>query len=122
MPARETSRQKVSKASARALGAAFGVTVGQHRGVHGAGRGPGNAVDLEPRLFEQAIEHAPGEGAMRAAALEREIDEKRDRDLPRFYAAWRRAALALALALHDDALGRQQLAACPSDPIARVWM
>ncbi len=27
--------------------------------------------------FQQAIEHAPGEGAMRAAALQREIGEKR---------------------------------------------
>jgi hypothetical protein len=41
----------------------------EHRRVHGAGRGAGNAVDLQPRLFEQPIEHAPGEGAVRAAAL-----------------------------------------------------
>ena len=27
-----------------------------------------------PRLFEQAVEHAPGEGAMGAAALQGEID------------------------------------------------
>ena len=29
------------------------------------------------RLFQQAIEHAPGEGAVRAAALQRKIDQDR---------------------------------------------
>ena len=56
------------------FGAAIGVAVGQHGGVHGAGRGAGDAVDLEPRLFQQPVEHAPGEGAVRAAALQGEVD------------------------------------------------
>ena len=51
------------------------MAVDQHRGVHRAGGGAGDAVDLEPGLFQQAVEHAPGEGAMRAAALEGEVDE-----------------------------------------------
>ena len=32
---------------------------------------------VQPRLFEQPVEHAPGEGAVRAAALQREIDQDR---------------------------------------------
>ncbi len=33
--------------------------------------------DLEPGLLEQTVEHAPGEGAVRPAALERQVDENR---------------------------------------------
>ena len=51
------------------------IAVGQHRGVHGTGRGAGDAVDPQPWLFEQPVEHAPGEGAVRAAALQREVDQ-----------------------------------------------
>jgi hypothetical protein len=47
------------------IGRARRMTIGQHGRVHGAGRGAGNAVDLEPGLLEQPIQHAPGEGAMR---------------------------------------------------------
>jgi len=52
-----------------------GVTVGHHRGIHGAGRGPGYGLDREPRLLEQPVEHPPGEGAVRAAALQGEVDQ-----------------------------------------------
>ncbi len=48
--------------------------VGEHDGIDRAGRGAGNALDLEAAVVEQLIEHAPGEGAMRAAALQREVD------------------------------------------------
>ena len=60
---------------ARAGRPALLMAVDQHRGVHRARGCPGDAVDLEPGLFQQTIEHAPGERAMRAAALQREIDE-----------------------------------------------
>ena len=30
---------------------------------------------VEPALLEQPVEHAPGEGAVRAAALQREVDQ-----------------------------------------------
>jgi hypothetical protein len=45
------------------------MAVDQDSRIHSAGRGAGNAVDPEPGLLEQAIEHAPGEGAMCAPAL-----------------------------------------------------
>src|SRR5204862_3751035 len=45
-----------------------------HGGVHGAGAGGGDAVDEEAVVRQQSVEHAPGEGAMRAPALQREID------------------------------------------------
>ena len=49
-------------------------TMGQHGGVDGAGTRRGDAFKREPLLFQQAIEDTPGEGAMTAAALERQID------------------------------------------------
>ena len=35
----------------------------------------GDRLDLEPRLLEQPIEHAPGEGAKGPAALKGEVDK-----------------------------------------------
>ena len=49
------------------------MTIGQHRGVHGAGRCTGNADGEEPGLLQQPIQHAPGEGAMGASTLESQI-------------------------------------------------
>ena len=51
------------------------MAVDQHRGVHRAGGGAGNAVDRQPRLLQQPVEHAPGEGAVRPASLQGEIDQ-----------------------------------------------
>ena len=48
--------------------------VGEHHRVHGAGGGAGDAVDGDPPVGQQLVEHAPGEGAMRPAALEGEVD------------------------------------------------
>ena len=48
--------------------------VGQHDGVDRAGRRAGNAIDRQPPVLEQMVEHAPGERAVRAAALQREVD------------------------------------------------
>ena len=45
-------------------------------GVHRAGGGGGDAFDLDVVLLEQAVERAPGEGAVRAAALQREVDDR----------------------------------------------
>src|SRR6185312_4662762 len=59
---------------ARARGAALDVALRQHRGVDRAGAGAADALDAELPVLEQAVEHAPGEGAMRAATLQREID------------------------------------------------
>src|SRR6185437_3711759 len=49
-------------------------SVGEHDGINRTGRGAGNAFDLKPAVVEQMVEHAPGEGAERAAALQRQID------------------------------------------------
>jgi hypothetical protein len=62
---------------ARALRAAMGEAVGQHGGIHRAGRGAGDRLDLEPWFLQQAIECTPGERAMRTAALQREVDKNR---------------------------------------------
>ena len=60
-----------------ARGSTLGPAVREHCGVHGARRRAGDGLDLQPRLLEQPVEHAPGEGAMRAAALQGEVDQQR---------------------------------------------
>jgi len=62
---------------ARTLRPAGGVTIGQHRGVHRPGRSARDAVDVQPGLLEQPVQRAPGKGTMRAAALQRKVDENR---------------------------------------------
>ena len=59
---------------ARALASVERKAIGEHDGVYAAGAGGGNAVEADALVFQQAIEHAPGEGAVTAAALERQID------------------------------------------------
>jgi hypothetical protein len=54
-----------------ALGAAPHEAANQNRAVHCAGGCAGDRFDLQPRLLEEAVEHAPGERAMGSAALER---------------------------------------------------
>jgi hypothetical protein len=49
----------------------------QQRRVDGAGAGPHDRRHIERLLLEQAIERAPGEGAMRAASLKRDIHAER---------------------------------------------
>ena len=66
---------KFLKGLPRARGPTFDIAVGEHRGVHRAGRRAGNTVDFKPGLFEQTIENAPGERPMRASALQRKIDK-----------------------------------------------
>ncbi len=62
---------------ARALCPAGGVALRQHHGVQGAGTGAAEPFDDDALILEQPVEHAPGERAMRAAALQREIDAAR---------------------------------------------
>ena len=59
---------------ARALAAVERQAVGEHDGIDAAGAGRGDAVEADALVFQQAIEHAPSEGAVAAAALERQID------------------------------------------------
>ncbi len=58
----------------RALRSPLGKAGGERRGIHGARARPAQPADLEVVVLEQAVEHAPREGAVRAAALEREIE------------------------------------------------
>ena len=62
---------------ARAGGATRRVAVDQHGGVHRPGGGAGDAVDAQPLLFEQAVQHAPCKRPMGAPALQREIHQDR---------------------------------------------
>ena len=65
---------ELGKPLARGRRPAAGEPVGQHHRVEGAGRGAGNTGDLEPLIGQQLVDHAPGEGAVGAAPLQREID------------------------------------------------
>src|SRR5262249_15540115 len=60
--------------AARALPAALGQTRGQRHRVDGAGAGGADGAELNRLILEQAVEHAPGEGAVRPPALERKIE------------------------------------------------
>src|SRR5215469_1300904 len=53
------------------LGAAPHEAANQNRAVHCAGGCAGDRFNLKPSLFEEAVEHAPGERAMGSTALER---------------------------------------------------
>jgi len=57
-----------------ALSAGLGDAASDDRSVHGPGAGADNALDLKQIKAEDAIENAPGEGAMRAAALQSQMD------------------------------------------------
>src|SRR5581483_12437783 len=47
----------------------------QHdRGIDRAGAGAAHRLELDATVLDQRVEHAPGEGSMRAAALQCEID------------------------------------------------
>ena len=65
---------EVGKAGARDVRPAASEAVGDHHRVHRAGRRAGDAFDREAPVLEDVVEHAPGEGAVRAATLKREID------------------------------------------------
>lgn len=51
-----------------------GEAAAQDRRVHGARRGSGKAIHADPGLFQQSVEHTPGESTMSAAPLQGKID------------------------------------------------
>ena len=65
---------EIGEALARFIAPAARQSVGEQHGVDRAGGRAGDALDLEPPVIEQVIEHAPAERAIGAAALQREID------------------------------------------------
>ena len=58
----------------RAGAAALAQAEGEDGGIDGAGRGAGHAFEIQPILIQQPLQHAPGEGAMGAAALQGQVD------------------------------------------------
>ncbi len=65
---------EIGEPLARFIAPAARQPVGEQHGVDGAGGSAGDALDLQPPVVEQVIEHAPAERAVGAAALQREID------------------------------------------------
>ena len=59
---------------ARAVAAVLQHALGQHDGVHRARAGAGDGLDVEAAVGQDLVEHAPGERAMRSAALQGERD------------------------------------------------
>src|SRR5690606_17601751 len=46
-------------------------------GVHRPCGGPGNAIDLDGRFLQEAVQNSPGERTVRPTSLQRKVDEKR---------------------------------------------
>src|ERR1700730_4105505 len=53
----------------------LGMTIDQHGGIHRASRSARDAVDLQPGFLPPPIKTTPGNGAVRPAALQCEVDE-----------------------------------------------
>ena len=53
----------------------------QNRSVHRSRTGAGNRLDVEPAIFKQLVQYTPGEGAVRTAPLQGEIDAATARDV-----------------------------------------
>ena len=47
------------------------------------GAGAAHRLDHQPFVLEQRVQNAPGEGAVRAAALERQVERRQPRRSPR---------------------------------------
>ena len=61
---------------ARSLAPAFDQSVGKHGGIHATGASRDHAFEVEPLIFEKAIEHAPGECTIGAATtLKRQVED-----------------------------------------------
>ncbi len=73
-PALATASHTALQLGARGRTAVLGEAGGERHGIDGAGAGGADPGDVERLVLEQAVEHAPGEGAVRAAALERQIE------------------------------------------------
>lgn len=56
-----------------ALASACEQALRKHDGIYRAGACRADAFDFEPRLFQEAVQDTPGEGAVSAAALQRKI-------------------------------------------------
>ena len=59
---------------ARALAPAGHQAMGQYHRIHGAGTGAADGINLQASIFEQPVQHAPGECAMGTTALQGEVD------------------------------------------------
>ena len=59
------------------LGLRLRPAVGQRHGVDGARAGAADPGGPQPAVHQQGVQHAPGEGAVRAAALQRKVNDFR---------------------------------------------
>lgn len=62
-----------AQGSAGACASACHQAMRQHHGVHRARAGAADAVQVKPAVFQQRVEHPPGERAVCATALQRQI-------------------------------------------------
>jgi hypothetical protein len=68
------SPPEVGERLARSLAPAFDQPVTEHGGIHATGAGRDHAFEIEPLIFEQAIEHTPGERTMGATTLKCQVE------------------------------------------------
>ena len=65
-PSSLIERQKLARLSRAPSRPPSTIAFGENNGVHRAGAGAGDRLDVEPLILEDRVEHAPGEGAMRS--------------------------------------------------------
>src|SRR5271165_4118941 len=65
---------ELRKTLARPFAAALEIAFGADDGVHRAGAGPGDRLDVEAAILEDRVKDAPGEGAVRPPALQGQAD------------------------------------------------
>src|SRR5271155_2538040 len=68
------SRPEPLQTFPRLGGAAARHAVGERDRVHGAGAGAADGLDANSLVLQELVENTPGESAVRAAALQRELD------------------------------------------------
>ena len=71
----DTFLPKETQRVPRCPAAASGQPICEHDGIDGAGARCGDAFELQSFFFQQAVEHPPGERAVAASTLEREIGD-----------------------------------------------
>ena len=77
-----TSRQNAARAARAPSAPPSAHAVGEHGRVHGAGAGGADPLEAQTSIIQEAIKHAPGEGAVGTTALKGKVQDLVRFDVP----------------------------------------